>query len=79
MDTAWLRAEYVEKGRSTYQIASDVGCNHKTIYYHLRRSGIRTRPRGENLKGRDNYMSAFLAVGHTGRRIPETAQKAESA
>ena len=70
-DAAALEREYIERGRSTYDIARWLGCNAKTVHSALRRHGIPTRPRGQNLKGDDNYMrppgvvNPFLGRRHT--------------
>ena len=35
---------YLKKGLSTYKIASQFGCNPKTVYYWLKKNRIKTRP-----------------------------------
>jgi hypothetical protein len=42
-DPAWLRREYIERGRTIDDLAAEVGCSVSTIGYHLRRQGIRKR------------------------------------
>ena len=81
-DAAALELEYIERGRSTYDIARSLGCDPKTVHSALRRHGIPTRPRGQNLKGDDNHMrqpgvvNPFLGRRHTAetrKRISERA------
>ena len=40
---AWLHREYIEKQKSTTQIAKDLGVSHKTISRWLHKLGIPTR------------------------------------
>jgi len=57
LDPAWLRQKYLVEGLSTYDIAKMVGHDSTWVHRQLRASGIPTRPRGQNLRGQDNYMS----------------------
>jgi hypothetical protein len=41
---AWLRVQYVSKGRSGPDIAADLGCSRSTVYEALARNGIARRP-----------------------------------
>jgi uncharacterized protein YjcR len=43
-DKEWLREEYVEKGRSTLDIADECSCISKTVSRWLNRHDIETRP-----------------------------------
>lgn len=52
----WLYQKYVIEGLSTYDIGKIVQRDPKRVYEKLKDFGIKTRPRGENLKGDDNYM-----------------------
>lgn len=52
----WLISNYVVAKKSTYDIAREVGCDPKTVWSRLKKFGIPTAKRGENLKGEDNYM-----------------------
>jgi DNA-binding CsgD family transcriptional regulator len=38
---AWLRLEYVQKGRTLDDLAAEVGCHEVTVRAHLKRHGIR--------------------------------------
>jgi len=40
---AWLREQYIEKGRSQADIASDFDCSHQNIAYYCEKFGIDTR------------------------------------
>lgn len=40
-DPDWLRTEYLERGRTAADIATEVGCPHKTVDRALRRDDIR--------------------------------------
>lgn len=42
-DGAWLRAEYVEKGRSTGEIAAEAGVTDAAILYWMKKHGIPRR------------------------------------
>lgn len=50
VDTDWLRTQYAELGRSSYEIAADIGCNSKTVWRMLRDRGIPTRSRSEVMR-----------------------------
>ncbi len=56
LSTDWLVEQYA-LGQSTYDIASNLGCDPKTVYRKLVDAGAQLRPRGENLAGDDNYMA----------------------
>ena len=43
-DPDWLRAQYLDRGRTAADIATEVGCPHKTLDRALRRHGIRRPP-----------------------------------
>lgn len=43
-DAAWLRLQYLERGRTGADIAAEVGCPHKTLDRALRRHAIRRPP-----------------------------------
>jgi transposase-like protein len=42
-DAAWLRARYVDEGRSLAQIAAELGCAKQLVHYWLRTHGIPAR------------------------------------
>jgi len=46
---AWLEEQYIERGKSTTEIARECGCSQPTIRYQLRKFDIQTRPRGNPL------------------------------
>jgi transposase-like protein len=48
---AFLHREYVERGRSAFDIAHDVGCSTSAIADYLRRAGIRARRRRVTVVG----------------------------
>jgi thymidylate synthase (FAD) len=56
LDPVWLRDQYETRGLSTYEIGALVGRDPKRIHDKLRDFGIPTRPRGQNLRGADNYV-----------------------
>lgn len=43
-DPAWLRSEYLDRGRTAADIAAEVGCPHHTVVSALRRHDIRRPP-----------------------------------
>jgi transposase-like protein len=45
-DGAWLRARYLDEGKSCQQIAEELGCAKMTVHRALRRHGIGGRPAG---------------------------------
>ena len=57
-DKDWLYEQYVVNNLSTYRIGKLVGRDNKSIYNQLKKFGIPTRKRGDNLSkdGKDNYM-----------------------
>ena len=70
LDRDWLYQKYVVEQLSTYDTGKIVGRDPKRIYDKLRDFCIQTRPRGENLKGPDNYIksgapNAWLGHKHT--------------
>lgn len=62
LDRDWLYQKYVVEGLSTYDIGKIVQRNPKRVYEKLVDFQIPTRPRGQNLKGADNYMNQPDAV-----------------
>jgi hypothetical protein len=44
-DPAWLRREYVNRGRTSAEIATDLGCNYITVLNALKRHSIPRHPR----------------------------------
>src|SRR3990167_5716591 len=42
-DREWLYREYIEKGRSSGEIAAEIGCRNTTIHFWLRKHGIKSR------------------------------------
>ncbi len=45
-DETWLRTQIEREFLSAEQVAESLGCNSKTVYYAMRRYGIRTVPKG---------------------------------
>jgi len=43
-DEEWLREQYVNEGRSTYDIADECGCSSTTVNRWLEKHAIKTRP-----------------------------------
>jgi DNA-binding CsgD family transcriptional regulator len=43
----WLREQYVEQGKSTYEIADMVDCSHTTVLTHINKHDIETRTGGQ--------------------------------
>jgi 5-methylcytosine-specific restriction endonuclease McrA len=64
----WLEEGYIQRCKSTYVLAKECGVDPKTIYRWLIKHGIKTRPRGENLKGVDNYMQPGVITPFKGKR-----------
>lgn len=68
----YLRAEYVERGKSGTQIASETGANPSVVYAWLERHGI---PRREEREGRDwqeDWLRhQYLVRGRSGSDIAE--------
>lgn len=48
MDREWLEDQYIRLDRSSAEIASEVGCDRKTVDNWLRKHGISMRPRGSH-------------------------------
>jgi hypothetical protein len=68
----WLRREYVRKGRSAADIASEFDCTAENIRYHLRKHGVERRTISEarevkdwGVSGEENGM-----YGRTGEENP---------
>lgn len=81
LDRDWLSKKYTDEGLSTYDIAKIVKRDPKRIYEKLRDFGIPTRPRGENLKGADNFMQSgkpnpFAGHSHTAETRAVLSEKA---
>lgn len=51
----FLNQEYIEKGRSVFAIARDIGCRHPTVTAYLRDAGISIRPK--NKKRYDDMLT----------------------
>lgn len=62
-DEEWLREQYVENQRSTYDIADELGLSQKTIPYWLDKYGIETR----------SYVKYVDRIGHVVRSSWELA------
>jgi hypothetical protein len=67
----WLYQKYIVEGLSTYEIGAIVKRDPKRVYEWLKGYEIETRPRGDNLKDKDNYMknpdaiNPFFGKTHT--------------
>ena len=46
LDETWLRTQIEREFLSAEQVAESLGCNSRTVYYAMRRYGIRTVPKG---------------------------------
>lgn len=83
LNKEWLYQKYVVENLSTYDIGKIVDRNPKRIYEKLRDFGIPTRPRGQNLKGEDNYMAGenvinpFFNKKHTDETKKILSEKAK--
>lgn len=76
LDRDWLTQKYLVEKLSTYDIAAIVGRDPKRIYEKLRDFNIPTRPRGENLRGDDNFMKSSPVHPMLGKRMsPEARAK----
>lgn len=62
-DKDWLRTQYCDLGKSTVQIANEIGATPRTVLTWIERSGISTRPRNQ----------------HTDRKWPDSVRKNMSA
>src|ERR671925_1681327 len=64
-DRAWLEREYIERGRSSADIARELGCGKTTVRDALRRHGLERRRRGrvrrEDISS--DHMAAMRARG----------------
>lgn len=70
-DSEWLRAKYVEEGRSTREVAALVGCSSQSISEALRRHGIPARDRAE-------HTSTPEARARTATRLAEWNRSPEN-
>ncbi len=66
-DREWLVREYIEKRRSTYDIAHEVGRDAKRVWEWLLHYGIPIRPRGTDYgqSFKKGQTSAFRGLRHT--------------
>jgi HNH endonuclease len=55
-DADWLRHQYVDLGRSTEDLAAELGCVRETIRYHLRKYAI---PQRESWVGKTSNASQY--------------------
>jgi hypothetical protein len=55
-DADWLRHQYVDLGRSTEDLAAELGCVRETVRYHLRKYGI---PQRASWPGKTSNASKF--------------------
>lgn len=51
-DADWLQREYVDRRRTTWEIAADFGVGHSTILKAMRKHGLEARNRSESRSGR---------------------------
>lgn len=51
-DPDWLREQYVERRRTTHEIAEDCGVGHTSVLKQMRKHGIARRDRSESRIGR---------------------------
>lgn len=82
-DKDWLVREYVEKQRSTGEIAAEVGCTDANILFWLRKHKIPRRSVHQaraikywGLKGEDNPMHGRRGQMHPGWRGGHTPERA---
>lgn len=63
----WLIGEYIEKGKSTNQIAREIGRNSKRVWEWIKDYGLETRPRGSDYGQlfKQGSESAFKGRSHT--------------
>ena len=63
----WLDAEYFDKGKSTYQIAKEIGRDPKRVWEWMRDYGMDARPRGTDYGQafKKGMVSAFAGCKHT--------------
>jgi len=54
-DGQWLREQYVENGKSGYEIAQELGCSTSALYYWVREHGIETQHNGK-VSGEDHWF-----------------------
>jgi hypothetical protein len=55
-DAEWLRHQHVDLGRSTEDLAAEIGCVRETVRYHLRKYGI---PQRESWVGKTSNASQY--------------------
>lgn len=65
-DVEWLKREYLEKGKSTTQIARELQCSVRSVAYRLQKAGIQARPTG-------------ATKGHKRNASPEVREKQSAA
>jgi transposase-like protein len=75
-DQGWLEREYVGHGRSTYDIAMDVGCSPHAVTHWLHCHGIparpsRNQPKYPQLQDRDWLEQEYVEHGRTTYDIAE--------
>lgn len=63
----WLAAEYFDKGKSTYQIAKEIGRDSKRVWEWMRDYGMNVRPRGTDYGQafKKGMVSPFIGRKHT--------------
>lgn len=66
-DRAWLVREYVELGKSTTQIAAELGCSSRSVAHRLSAHGIKARPTGAP-KGHSRNSSEAVRAKHSKAR-----------
>lgn len=67
-DVEWLREQYVDRKRTTYDIAAEVGCSDSSVYMAMRKHGVEARPNTERVnewkaKSCDRCGLAFQPTG----------------
>lgn len=67
-DHAWLSAEYETEGRSSYDLADELGCDPWTVRKALARLGIPLRPAGRRRADMRLYDRAWLDTEYTANR-----------
>jgi HNH endonuclease len=72
---AWLRQKYIDEKLSCPDIAMLVGRNAKAVHDQLRKFGIPTRPRGENLASGADKPYLLTSWGKGRRHTPESRAK----
>lgn len=69
---SFLREQYVEGRRGTWDIAIEVGCSEATVRNWLRRHGLPTRPMGDRRRAY-SFADELLDAVSDGSVAPETA------